>query len=296
MSQESVSSKRSGGVASSITDPPARRRRTADPLAGVYPKATEWCFTFNNYSPEDVDDLVRVFNSVAVAYVFQREVAESGTPHLQGVVRFNRSLAPMEVLPKVSENYKKIHWERCRSWEHSIRYCSKEDTRAPDTEPIQKNIRVLPVPDIYGWQSELVDVLLPSFTPRAVHWFYERDGGVGKSSLVRYLCMTRSALLVSGKDSDIKHGVAAWLDAQDVGPELVLVDIPRCSLGYLSYSGIEQVANGCFFSSKYESRMVITTQPIIICFANEPPNFERMSKDRWKVFQINIDLQSCVLM
>ena len=125
-------------------------------------------------------------------------------------------------------------------------------------------------------------------SPRSVYWLWEPDGGVGKSMLVRYLCMSMRALLVSGKDSDIKHGVVSFKEASGEGPELVIVDCPRSSVGYVSYSGIEQVANGCFFSSKYESAMCITTQPKILCFANEPPNVERMSLDRWQIYRINV--------
>jgi hypothetical protein len=129
--------------------------------------------------------------------------------------------------------------------------------------------------------------LLDTFVHRNVYWFWESKGGVGKSMLVRYLCMSCKALLVSGKDGDIKHGVAAYLENTGQGPDIILVDVPRSSVGYLSYSGIEQVANGCFFSSKYESQMVVTRYPKIVCFANERPNYERMSADRWQVYHIN---------
>lgn len=287
----------SGGGESSITAPTGRAKRARrDPVAGaaaLMSKSTEWCFTYNNYTVDCPDRLASFFDSAGCRYVFQREVAESGTPHLQGVVRFSKPLVPIIEVPKVHELFSRIHWERCRSWEHSIRYCSKDDTRVPDTAPYQ-NVEVLPIPKIHGWQSHLVDTLLPSFTHRNVYWFWEPRGGVGKSMLVRYLCMTRSALLVSGKDSDIKHGVATYLENTGAGPDLVIVDVPRSSCGYLSYSGIEQVANGCFFSSKYESTMVVTKYPLIVCFANERPNFERMSADRWQVYRIDPEKQALI--
>lgn len=278
--------KRARGVESSITDPPAA-------LTRMLPKATEWCFTFNNYTVEDIDNLVGLFRSLGAIYLFQRERGESGTPHLQGVVRFAKSLTPIQEFAKVYPRFSAIHWEICRSWDHSVRYCSKTESREEGTEPYG-NTRAISVPVIYGWQSHLVDVLLPSFSPRSVHWFHEPVGGVGKSLLVRYLCMTRNAILVAGKDSDIKCGVSTYTERMGAGPELVIVDVPRCSAGYVSYSGIEQVANGCFFSSKYESMQVIIEPPIMLVFANVPPDMSKMSYDRWRIFRINIDLAKCV--
>lgn len=298
MSQVSgIESEASGGGASSITAPTGRAKRARkDPAscaASLVQGALEWCFTYNNYTPDCPDRLRSFFDAACCKYVFQREVGETGTHHLQGVVRFSKPVVPVIEVPKVHDLFVRIHWERCRSWEHSIRYCSKEDTRLADTTPYQ-NIEVLPVPELRGWQTYLVDTLLPTFTHRNVYWFWESRGGVGKSMLVRYLCMTRAALLVSGKDSDIKHGVATFLQNTGAGPDLVIVDVPRSSCGYLSYSGIEQVANGCFFSSKYESTMVVTKYPLIICFANERPNFERMSADRWQVYHIDVEKQRLV--
>ena len=57
-------------------------------------------------------------------------------------------------------------------------------------------------------------------------------------------------------------------------------------MDYLSYTGIEEVKNGCFFSQKYESAMVVMPYPTIIVFANEEPCYGKMSQDRWRVQQI----------
>uniref|UniRef100_UPI004049B2EE hypothetical protein n=7 Tax=Pseudomonadati TaxID=3379134 RepID=UPI004049B2EE len=64
-------------------------------------------------------------------------------------------------------------------------------------------------------------------------------------------------------------------------------DIPRSQLDYLSYTGIEEVKNGCFFSSKYESEMVLYNSPHIIVFANEEPTYHKLSSDRWNVVDLN---------
>lgn len=297
--RDSESNASQRGVESSITDPPRERkraRRSGEEVAieSLIKPATEWCFTYNNYSSECVDRLLRFFATVGARYVFQRERGDSGTPHLQGVVRFTKPVVPSSLFSKVEPLWRSIHFERTRSWEHSIRYCSKAESREEGTEPYS-NVEILDVPTIYGWQSYLVDTLMPRMKHRFVYWFWEKTGGVGKSMLVRYLCMTRPALLVSGKDADIKHGVVAFKEATGDGPEVIIVDCPRSSVGYVSYSGIEQVANGCFFSSKYESAMCVTRYPLIICFANEPPNILRMSLDRWQIYRIDASQQILIL-
>lgn len=53
-------------------------------MPGVQSK--RWCFTINNYNQGDVDRLVALDHKYLI---FGREVAATGTPHLQGYVEFN---------------------------------------------------------------------------------------------------------------------------------------------------------------------------------------------------------------
>lgn len=61
------------------------------------------------------------------------------------------------------------------------------------------------------------------------------------------------------------------------------MDIPRSCRKYVNYTGIEEIKNGCFASTKYECEMIVMNSPHFICFANDEPQVEKMSQDRWVV-------------
>lgn len=93
-----------------------------------------WVFTLNNYAEGEIP-LRRqsdVFQSTCnwehpnLVYLgFGREVASStGTPHLQGMVVFSRSVG-LRTLKKLNE---RAHWQPMRgSFEEAQRYCSKDN-------------------------------------------------------------------------------------------------------------------------------------------------------------------------
>lgn len=55
-------------------------------------KSTRWSFTWNNYTAEDCALLDSLHEAGKVRYlVYQREVGEQGTPHLQGFVQLKQS-------------------------------------------------------------------------------------------------------------------------------------------------------------------------------------------------------------
>lgn len=87
-------------------------------------KAKNWCFTLNNYSPDDVVHLSTMFGQGGVKYlIFGREVGQSGTPHLQGFVCFSRRKSLAVVRNAISNQ---AHCEVARCIPASIEYCKKD--------------------------------------------------------------------------------------------------------------------------------------------------------------------------
>lgn len=93
-----------------------------------------WVFTLNNYAEGEIPLYRRdaTFKCVSkwvhpnLAYIgFGREVASStGTPHLQGMVVFTRSVG-IRTLKKLNE---RAHWQPMRgTFDEAQRYCSKDN-------------------------------------------------------------------------------------------------------------------------------------------------------------------------
>lgn len=265
------------------TRPPLKKTESKKPTNEKKEKrisaSKKWCFTWNNYPDTWESDLAPMAPK-SEGFIFGREIGDSGTHHIQGYIEFTSKCRPLEI----KEIPKKIHWEKAKGdREANVKYCSKDGNfvssdRKFKPAPVIKNITVL-----RPWQQEVVDIIKEEPDDRTIHWFWDSNGGIGKSKLVKYLCIKHDALVAAGKAADMKYMVTQ----QELAPELVIFDVPRDCLQYISYTGIEEIKNGCFASSKYESKMFIMNSPHVLVFANEPPNMEKMSMDRWNIHDLN---------
>jgi hypothetical protein len=241
--------------------------------------AKHWVFTLNNHTLENIKNIEE--SSSIKRYSFQEETGESGTPHLQGYIEFITKRRPKSIF----ENFN-AHWEKCKRIKDAIAYTQKEDTRTGNQylKGIKKirPLSYIKYDDLYPWQKKISDLCKTEPDDRTINWLWEQTGNVGKSALVRHLCIMHGALLVSGKAADIKYQIA---NAREV-PEIIIWDIPRTARNYVNYCALEEVKNGCFASNKYESKMIIINSPHVICFANFEPEYANMSEDRWKVQEI----------
>ena len=84
----------------------------------------KWVFTLNNYSDENITQLHNEFLEKGNKFICEKEIGESGTPHLQGFVMWKNS-RNLSTLAKIN---KKIHWERAKgSVLQNKKYCSKDN-------------------------------------------------------------------------------------------------------------------------------------------------------------------------
>lgn len=244
------------------------------------PASTYWCFTLNNYTDEDIIVLESLFKVNCKWYLFQEEIGACGTIHLQGTLNLIKRMR----LTALKKWNVKIHWEPTKSVQPAILYCCKQETR--NGRVFYNNIKIPEEIEIctpYGWQLEVLDIISEKADKRTIHWFWEPNGNVGKSDIVKYLVVKHKAIVISGKGNDIYH-----LISKTKNRNIILCDIPRVNIDHVNYTAIEAVKNGLVFSGKYDSDMVVFNHPHVICFANEEPVLENMSLDRWKIHPIQI--------
>ncbi len=247
-----------------------------------------WVFTYNVLmSTIEINEFKGLCSDSSDKWVFQEEIGENGNEHLQGFISFRKRLRPKSVFYA----HPTIHWEKCRDIKAAIKYCQKLDTRREGSTPYYQGIvpyvplKVLDYEKFYKWQLA-TEKMSKEMDDRTINWIYEPKGNVGKSALVKYMCVNNMALLLSGKGADMKYSLKMYEEKHGGFPGLIVIDIPRTVLDYVSYSAIEEIKNGCLFSGKYEASMCIFNSPVIICFANEMPKREKMSLDRWRIYEI----------
>lgn len=232
-----------------------------------------WFFTLNNPGG-DLETLCTHFEFLGAEYVIGEEVGASGTPHLQGWIKLKKRQRLSEMI-KIN---KRIHWEPTRNFEAAMKYCQKDGkvhTNIKTKAPI-KTYR----PDGW-WADEIESLVLEEPHPRTVHWYWEPEGGIGKSALAKYLYVTHGVTVItSSKSADI-------VTAIDEDTKFVLFDFPRCSnVGvYCPYNAIEQIKNGFITDAKLKkhARIVCFNSPHVVVLANDPPDMSKLSSDRWDV-------------
>lgn len=244
--------------------------------------ASWWCFTINNWGETDVSTL-KLWESKCKVLVFQSEVGESGTPHLQGVFQLKKK----DRFTAIKKTFSTAHLEKCKSSKDAIEYCRKDDTwdkKLRVQHGVDEKLEILENPT--GWQAELIEDIKKKPDKRKIQWYIDNEGGKGKTELAIHLYVRYNAIVINGgKGSDILH-VTAEMIKQRPNTKVIVFDFPRTLEGKVSYSAIESIKNGFFMSTKYEGGIVHINRPHVIVFANWLPDMTQLSQDRWDIYEI----------
>lgn len=280
--------------------------------------AKNFCFTINNYTPEDIEQLEK--NEYIKYMIIGKEKGEKGTPHLQGYMQ----LTDKKRLTWIKKHiHNTAHFEISRgTQQENYKYCSKEGDFKEYGTPTQKGTNtnelynmimecsqwtdVLKINGIdrrlnYArevwqarppekmeeitprkWQKDILDILATPPDGRTIHWVYDKEGGKGKTYLCKYLVSNHNAFYFSpAKSTDILY-------AYNNQP-IVLFDIPRCTdEQYINWGCIEKLKDGIYFNGKfYSGTKYRKDNTHIIIFGNELPPAGKFSKDRIKILDIS---------
>lgn len=253
--------------------------------------------TWNNPPEDGFQQVLTHCAANGCHYAFQEETGDNGTPHLQ--IWFYYPQAQRWTKTKIA--FPTCHIEYAKKGPAAcIRYCTKLETRTGRVwcncaAKYRVTIAVKARDPLHGkelrpWQAALMEMIKGEPDDRKIVWYIDRVGGKGKSVMAKHLVMKHDALLLSGKEIDMKHGIRAAVDAGNPG-KIILFDITR-EAGIedrIPYSFMEQAKNGLFFSPKYESKMVWYDAPHLVVFANREPDQSKMSADRWDIRDLDAE-------
>lgn len=247
-----------------------------------------WCFTYNNYPDTAMEQMENNFKLHGLEYIIGDEVGESGTPHLQGYIE-----SQVKIRPDQLGLSRSIHWEKAKgNRKQNVAYCSKDGASVNSKACVPKVPFIcLKDEQLRPWQKGIIAAIGSAPDDRTIHWFWSREGNVGKTTFCKYLTHKFGAIPISGKGSDVRNGICTYMAAHDGDcPTLVVMNVPRCLEGtdraYISYEALENVKDMYFYSGKYEGGVVCGNCPHLYIFANFEPEREKMSEDRWRVHEI----------
>ncbi len=248
-------------------------------------RSCNWVLTWNNYTDASIGVLLNL--AQVKKYCIQEEVGKDGVPHLQGVMVFKTNVKG-HILNRACD--KKCWWQRCRNLAAARNYCSKMETASGQRWvkgfhiPGAKAIDPLEGLELFPWQKEIVAMVGGEIDPRKVYWFWSDEGNLGKTWLAKHLALKHNAIVVGGTFKDAFFAVAKEVDKNGADAVKVVIFLLSRSLGNkVSYTGMEQIKDGMFFSAKYESRMCLFNTPHVMVFANCEPDTSQLSSDRWVV-------------
>ena len=270
----------SSAKASESESPPQKKLKTV-------PSAKNWAFTWHDY-PDDHQEVFTNLRSKLKGYVAGKEICpDTERPHLQGFVQFAKKTRPFTLgLPR------SVHWEAAKGTpEQNYKYCTKDGAyfewgSCAGLGPYEE-----PIAEYKPWQKELLDIIKSPPDHRHIWWIWEPHGKTGKTTFCKHVSSTMPelhAIALTGKASDMMHGIVEYQKANKKLPTTIFVPLPRSfHAEYLSWPGLESVKDMYFFSGKYEGGMVNGPRPHLIIFANwPPPETDQLSADRWMIREI----------
>lgn len=287
-------------------------------------RAKNWSFTMNNYTQADVDRLSTPIDGIAYI-VFGREVASSGTPHLQGTVCFQSRKRLCDCTRIVGQ----AHFAVTRSLLRSIDYCKKDGDYTEigvipgtqgsrnDLESFKATVKggVMDPKELREMHSE-VCARYPKFVAEFVRdnqpkhavdphplreWQEELNHRLLLPPDPREIIFIVDLVGNKGKSWFARYYCDLHDNAMIIVPSkkadmaywvredcrVFFIDAPRSKQGeFIQYDFLEELKNGYVFSPKYESRAKKLATPHVVVCMNEMPDETKLSRDRFSIIRL----------
>lgn len=140
-----------------------------------------------------------------------------------------------------------------------------------------------------GWQIEFEKIIETEVHDRWVFWVWDQEGNKGKSHFARYLVSKHGQQNVFYANGG-KHDRLTYCYR---GQSYIIFDFARDVGGdpqsgdRVPYSVIEQIKNGTRGAGgMWGTGAAFFKIPRLICFSNFPPDTTKLSRDRWRIYEI----------
>lgn len=268
-----------------------------------------------------VESVRSKFKELAKKWCFQLEEGQSGYKHyqcrislfhkktrgavlslldalkLKGVKLETPDQPEQELQCSLTETSHEVHLEMAQS--KRAFYCMKVDSRLegpwtdedPDPPFKSKEIELLESAGLHPWQETVKLDCQGDYDPRYVNCVIQPPGSVGKSSFTEWMEYKRYAYEIP--PFRLMEDIMACAFANK-GWKAYTIDMPRGMKGsklHDFYSGIEMLKNGLIVEKRYSFKKARMNRPKIWIFTNTCPDLSLLSKDRWKLWSVNENLE-----
>lgn len=285
-----------------------------------------WVFTLNNYDDNDIERLASLSDKVQYL-VYGKEVGESGTPHLQGFVRFRTRCRFGRCKNLIGIT---AHIEVAKDPLAAIEYCKKDNDiteigsldvqpgRRTDLDEFKDDVKagVVDPKELREKHSEvfakyrsfcmsyIIDNAPKKIMPEHVLNDWQRE-------MKEYLETTpdqrKIRFVVDYKGNTGKSWFSYWYAQQNekcqvlcpgkyadmafvlrMNINVLILDCPRSKQGdFIQYDFLEHCKNGHVFSPKYESVVKQLDDIHIVVMMNQMPDVSKLSADRFQIIELN---------
>jgi hypothetical protein len=276
-----------------------------------------WEFRLNkkklNGSEWEPEQVTRALSKICKSYVYQLEKGETIEQlHYQGTFRlFKRSTkrpllilltrafecaindAPQYCEPSTSNLNKSFNYD-C--------YATKIQTRVNGPYTDKDNINKVFIPPqfrieinkLYCYQRKIFEDV--TYNDRIISCIVDTKGCTGKSTIANMCEILKGGFVVPPINNGKKlvQVVYKYCVDNNIRKTIdIFIDMPRCMSKdklYNLYSAIDQIKRGCLYDTRYKFKKWYIDSPRIWIFTNEIPDLNLLSKDMWKIYTLNKEL------
>lgn len=146
---------------------------------------------------------------------------------------------------------------------------------------------------MFPWQKTIYNHIMEKPDDRSIVWIYDDKGCKGKSQLLRFMDRDHKNkctwIAPSGRGTDILHVFIEQIAAGWRG-DTVLFNLTKSATSNSDmdhvYKVIEDIKDGMIFSVKFNGGSLIMPHPHVVVMSNMPPNIDKLSKDRWIIYEL----------